>query len=271
MKIYALFALLGFFAAPLLAQETPVTNVEPLPEPLPEKPLPTLWLIGDSTVKNGTKGQQGWGEAIGQHFDMTKIRVENRARGGRSSRTFLTEGLWNSVLENLGPGDFVLMQFGHNDGGKPEGVYPQGRASLKGSGDETREVETKPGETEVVRTYGWYLRQYIAGARARGATPIVLSMVPRNRWHEGKVGRASGDYGGWAKEAAQMENVAFVDLNGLIADKYEAMGQEKVAPLFFGDWTHTSPAGAAFNAETVAEGLRALPGAPLTPFLKVAP
>src|SRR3712207_2998098 len=77
---------------------------------------PTLFLVGDSTVKNGTKGQRGWGEEIGKYFDTTKINIVNRAIGGRSSRTFQTEGRWDKVLEELKPGDFVLIQFGHNDG-----------------------------------------------------------------------------------------------------------------------------------------------------------
>src|SRR4051812_34860798 len=73
---------------------------------------PTLWLIGDSTVKNGTKGLRGWGEEIGAYFDSSKTKVENRALGGRSSRTYLSEGLWDKVLAQIKPGDFLLMQFG---------------------------------------------------------------------------------------------------------------------------------------------------------------
>src|SRR5215470_3701125 len=76
----------------------------------------TLFIIGDSTVKNSTEGLQGWGDPIADYFDQAKLRVVNRARGGRSSRTFQTEGLWDQVLKELKPGDFVLMQFGHNDG-----------------------------------------------------------------------------------------------------------------------------------------------------------
>jgi len=81
---------------------------------------PTLFLIGDSTVRNGAgdgaNKQWGWGEPIVAYFDPAKIAVLNRARGGRSSRTFLTEGLWEQVLSAMKPGDFVLIQFGHNDG-----------------------------------------------------------------------------------------------------------------------------------------------------------
>src|SRR5881227_1754127 len=119
---------------------------------------PTLFLVGDSTVNTPTKGVQGWGTPIAGLFDQTKIKVENRARGGRSSRTYYTEGLWDQVAADLKPGDFVLMQFGHNDGGPLTGG--RARASLKGSGDETKDVEDQ-GKKETVHTYGWYLRKYV--------------------------------------------------------------------------------------------------------------
>ena len=79
---------------------------------------PTLFIIGDSTVRNSTAGQMGWGDPLVAHFDPAKIEIINRAIGGRSSRTFLTEGRWDAVMAHLKPGDFVLIQFGHNDESK---------------------------------------------------------------------------------------------------------------------------------------------------------
>jgi lysophospholipase L1-like esterase len=233
----------------------------------PAPSIPTLWLIGDSTVKNGTAGQMGWGTRLPDFFDDKKIKIENRARGGRSSRTYFTEGLWDAALKDIKAGDFVIMQFGHNDGG---GTYtgPRGRSSIKGSGEETKEVTHEDGKTETVHTYGWYLRRYVTDSKAKGAFPIVCSPIPRNRWGTtGKVDRST-DYGVWAKEIATSEKVPFVNLNERLADKYDAMGQEKVVPLFFGDWTHTSPDGATLNAATVVEGLKALEGNPLGAYLK---
>lgn len=229
--------------------------------PLAARPLPTLYIMGDSTVKNGTKGLQGWGDPIAAYFDSKKINVENRARGGRSSRTYLTEGLWDKVRVQIKPGDFVLMQFGHNDGGSP---VRSDRASLKGNGDETQNIaDGKTGKTETVHTYGWYLRQYIAGARARGATSIVLSPVPRNIWNGGKVARNGNDYGKWASEAARAGGAAFVDLNAIVADRYDALGQDKVKDFFPGDHTHINAAGAELNAASVVAGLNRLSGCPL--------
>src|ERR1700704_5219707 len=221
--------------------------------------LPTLFLIGDSTVKNSTQGLQGWGDAIGASFDQSKIKVENRARGGRSSRTFMTEGLWDQVVVQLQPGDFVLMQFGHNDGGAVNDDS-RARGSLRGIGDETEEIDnlmTK--KHEVVHTFGWYMKKFVTDTRAKGATPIVLSFIPRNMWKDGKVIRGSDSYGKWAAQVAAAEQVAFIDLNEIVAKKYEVLGPDKVKELYFlEDHTHTTPAGAEVNAASVVEGLRAL-------------
>jgi rhamnogalacturonan endolyase len=232
---------------------------------------PTLWLIGDSTVKNGSKDQRGWGEEIGVFFDPAKITVQNRALGGRSSRTFLTEGLWGKVEAEIKPGDFVLMQFGHNDGGdirKDIGPGRPSRASLKGNGDETEEITVSTtGNLETVHTYGWYLRHYIATAKAKGATPVVLSMVPRNDWKDGKVLRVTEGYGKWASEAAAQGKASFINLNGIVADRYDALGEEKVKDFFPHEHTHTNRDGAAFNARSVVEGIRGLTDVPLRNYL----
>ena len=103
-------------------------------------PVPTLWLVGDSTMKNGTPGEQGWGERLSPFFDPAKIRVENRAAGGRSSRTFMTEGRWDKILAEAKPGDYVIIQLGHNDGG-PLDDATRSRGTIRGVGDETRDIE----------------------------------------------------------------------------------------------------------------------------------
>jgi alpha-galactosidase len=232
---------------------------------------PTLFLIGDSTVRNGSgKGVDsmwGWGSLIDEHFDATKIKVENRAIGGRSSRTFLSEGRWNEVLKEIQPGDFVMMQFGHNDGGGLTGN--RGRGSLKGNGDETQTITNNAGKVETVHTYGWYLRQYIAGTKEKGATPIVVSQIPRNIWKGDKVGRESSGYGKFAKEAAQQGGAAFLDLNELVAMRYEQIGAPTVREMFFKptDHTHTTLAGAKLNAACVAEGVRGLKDTALASYL----
>jgi lysophospholipase L1-like esterase len=234
-----------------------------LPEPANPK-LPTLFLIGDSTVRNGrgdgAGGQWGWGEPLFDRFDAAKINVVNRAVGGLSSRTFLTGGYWAKVLAMMKPGDFVVMQFGHNDGGALDGALA-GRVSLPGTGEDTREV---PGE--VVHSFGWYLRKYIADTRAKGATPVVCTLVPRKIWMDGKIHRDSENYAGWAAAVAKSENVALIDLNEIIARKYDRLGPAQVDALFADEHTHTSRAGAEINADSVIEGLKGLATDPLAAF-----
>ena len=226
----------------------------------------TLFIIGDSTVKNNTAGQQGWGDPLAEYFDNTKINVLNRAIGGRSSRTFLTEGRWDQILAEMKRGDFVLMQFGHNDGGAINDSS-RARGSIRGTGEETQEIEnllTK--KHEVVHTYGWYMHKYVADTKAKGATPIILSPIPRKIWKDGKVVRASGDYGKWAAEVAKSEGAAFVDLNEITARRYEEMGPEKVNVLFADEHTHTNADGAEINAASVISGLKGLRSCALCKF-----
>jgi rhamnogalacturonan acetylesterase len=233
-----------------------------------KKTLPTLFIIGDSTVNNSGEGFQGWGNVIGDLFDQTKITIANRARGGRSSRTFFTEGLWEQVLNELKPGDVVLMQFGHNDGGPID--KEKFRGSIRGTGEETQDITGANGKPETIHTFGWYMRKFIADAKTKGAVPVVLSPVPRNVWKDGRVERATENYGKWARETAEGQKVLFIDLNEITARKYEKNGAEKVGAEYFTtkDHTHTSPAGARLNAESVVEGLRGAKKNPLKKYLK---
>jgi lysophospholipase L1-like esterase len=224
-------------------------------------------LIGDSTVRNGhgdgANGQWGWGEPIIDYFDSAKINVVNRAVGGLSSRTYFTQGHWERVKAMLKPGDFVIMQFGHNDGG-PLDDPARARGTIKGSGDETQEIDNPiTQQHEIVHTYGWYLKKFIAETRAAGGTPIVCSLIPRKTWKDGKIARSSESYGKWAAEVAAAENALFVDLNEIIARRYDALGPEKVETLFGDEHTHTSRAGAELNAECVISGLKAFKTNPL--------
>jgi rhamnogalacturonan acetylesterase len=236
------------------------------------KPKPTIYIIGDSTVRNGagngSNGQWGWGSFMAQYFNTTKISVQNHAIGGRSSRTFITEGRWDKIMADLKKGDYVIMQFGHNDSG-PLDDTARARGTIKGTGAESKEIYnpiTK--KQEVIYTYGWYMRKYINDAKSKGAIPIVCSLIPRNQWEGGKVKRASNDYGKWAEEVAKSEGAYFIDLNNLIADEYDKLGSEKVASLFHGDHTHTGEAGAKMNAGIVAAQLKAMKGAKLKKYMK---
>lgn len=273
-RFLALLTALGILPG-LTRAQSPDPTLPPPPEravaPVPLDPkLPTVFLIGDSTVRNGrgdgVNGQWGWGEPIVAYFDAARINVVNRAVGGLSSRTFLTLGHWDRVLAMLKPGDFVMMQFGHNDNGALNDTS-RARGTIKGVGEEMEEIDNllthKP---EVVHTYGWYLRKFIADTRAKGATPIACSLVPRKTWKDGKIVRSKDSYAGWAEQVAKSEGVSFVDLNEIIARRYDELGAEKVEPMFADPHTHTSAAGAELNARCVIAGVKGLKDDPLATF-----
>lgn len=268
-------------ALPLCAQAAQMPNTAPNtdpgakarpPLPAPKNPnLPTLYLVGDSTVRNGrgdgAHGQWGWGEPLVSFFDTSKINVVNRAIGGRSSRTYITEGHWADLLAMLKPGDVVIFQFGHNDSG-PLDDPARARGTIRGVGEESKEIYNPiMKKQELVHTYGWYMRKYVTDTQAKGAIPIVCSPIPRKIWKDGKVVRNNGnDYGGWARQIAAEEHAGFIDLNAIIARRYDAMGPVQVEPLFADPHTHTSWAGAVINAESVVAGLKALKDDPLAKF-----
>jgi rhamnogalacturonan acetylesterase len=228
---------------------------------------PTLYIIGDSTVRNSNKEQWGWGTLLPDFFDTTKISISNQAMAGRSTRTFIKEGRWDNVLKTLKKGDFVMMQFGHNEGSKPDTTRAGYRGVLQGTSSDSVQLTWPNGNLETVHSYGWYLRKFITEAKAKGATPIVLSMIPRNQFREGKVLRANNNYGMWAKEVGDAEAVLFIDLNAITADKYDALGEEKVKAYFPGDHTHTNREGALVNAASVVEGIKANPKNGLNKYL----
>jgi len=237
-----------------------------------KKEKPVFYIIGDSTVKNGDGtgkgGLWGWGDFIAGYFDTTKISVRNHAIGGRSSRTFITEGRWDKVLATLKKGDYVIMQFGHNDGG-PLDDTARARGSIKGIGNESKEIYNPiMKKQEVVYTYGYYMRKYIRDAKDRGAIPIVCSPIPRNEWKDGKVIRSKDSYAGWAEQIAKEEGAFFIDLNDLVATRYEQLGTDAVKPYFPGDHTHTDLNGAKVNAEIVMEQLEKINPGKLKKYMK---
>jgi lysophospholipase L1-like esterase len=231
------------------------------------KKLCTLFLVGDSTVRNGrgdgANNEMGWGDEIAPYFNTKKINVVNRAIGGRSSRTYITEGHWADTLALMKPGDVVLIQFGHNDGG-PLDDTSRARGSIPGIGDETKEIENPIlMRHETVHTYGWYMAQYVKDARAKGAIPILCTQIPRKIWKDGKIVRNTPGYAEWVREVAAQQHVDVIDLNEIIAERYDALGTAAVEPLFGDEHTHTTAAGAVLNAESVVAGLKALPHDPL--------
>jgi lysophospholipase L1-like esterase len=243
----------------------PVVDDSKVPQEMPVNPnLPTLFIVGDSTAKSNAP-LRGWGSEIGAFFDPAKINVVNRAIGGRSSRTFITEGRWDKVLAEMKSGDFVIVQFGHNDAGNYMDPKAKGRPSLKGEGEDTAQALKSDLKTmETIHSFGWYMRKYATDAKAKGATPILLSMVPHKDWQNGKIVRnEQGTFVQWTRDAATTTGALFIDTNTIIAQGLEKEGQEKVN-TFFGDLrTHSTPIGAKYNASAVVVGLKGLNPDPL--------
>lgn len=239
--------------------------------------LPTLLIAGDSTAaRNNSDIQRGWGAVLVDYFDTGKINLVNYAQGGASFPSYYASR-WPQVVSALKPGDFVVIEFGHN-GGHLRGIGEDTRVGLDG-----REIHT----------FGWYIRKFAADARSKGATPIISTPTVRNIWTnpdakfndstiisknesynpvEDKVERSMGQplangMISWASQICEQEKIAFVDHCQITAELYEKMGRDAVAKLFIQDHTHTTIEGAVLNAETFITGLKALKEMPLVNYL----
>ena len=171
----------------------------------------TIYLIGDSTMADKSVNaypETGWGMPFHYFFDST-IKVDNRAQNGRSTRTFIEEGRWKSVLTTLKAGDFVLIEFGHND-----------------------EVPTKRSYT-APEAFTANLKTFIKDTRDKGATPILLTPVARRDFDStGKLIDTHPVYGPLAIQTAKAEGVALIDVQKLSMELLEKMGPENSALLY---------------------------------------
>ena len=215
---------------------------------------PMVFLCGDSTGKNedsNPDGMWGWGSQGYTIFDPAKCVFQNQAKAGRSTRTFIDEGRWEEVYNSLQRGDVVLIQFGHNDIG-----------AIK-EGKERGVLATAKDSSAVYRMES-------------SGYPVLLSLTPRNEWHEGNghsrgfvypvnekqgklyIERRNETYGSWCRAVARETGCEFVDVHNITADALDKLGQKKAAAYFKNDHTHTSLKGAQLNAQSVAKGLRDL-------------
>ncbi len=252
-----------------------------------EKGKPVVFFTGDSTVKNADKdddGMWGWASQAQTVFDESKITLCNAARAGRSTRSFVREELWEKVYNSLEPGDFVTIQFGHND------ICPitdqKARGVIPGTKDTLHVYKLDNGTYEVVYSFGWYLKKMIDDCREKGATPILVSLTPRNEWPGGRIERRDNTYGKWYREVVEQTGVEFIDLHNLSADFLDkkfavrslpqdkekakakiAQLKEKAGKYFKKDHTHASKLGAQMNAQSFARGLRQN-GSELAKYLK---
>mgnify|MGYP002623729514 CR=1 FL=1 len=252
-----------------------------------ENGKPVVFFTGDSTVKNADKdddGMWGWASQAGTVFDESKIELCNAARAGRSTRTFIREGLWEKVYNSLQPGDFVTIEFGHND--ICSIVDQKARGVIASAQDTMHVYKLDNGSYEVVYSFGWYLKKMIDDVREKGATPILVSLTPRDEWPGGKIERRDDSYGRWYREVVAETDVEFIDMHNISADfldkkfavkrmpkdkkkaaaKIEKL-KRKAGVYFKKDHTHASKMGAQMNASSFAAGLKAQ-NHPLAKYLK---
>ncbi|HEX9106248.1 MAG TPA: rhamnogalacturonan acetylesterase [Longimicrobiales bacterium] len=213
----------------------------------------TLYIAGDSTAAQKLaekRPETGWGEDLQQYFDIDQVRVENHARNGRSTRSFLAEGRWQAIVNRLRPGDCVLIQFGHNDESK-----------------EKTDRYTPPADFKA------NLERMVRDVREKLALPILATPVQRRKFDEaGKLVDTHGEYPALTRAVARELEVPLLDMQARSAALLERFGDERSRKLFLQlqpgespnypkgvqDNTHFSPRGAELMAREAAEGLKAL-------------
>ncbi|WBL23338.1 rhamnogalacturonan acetylesterase [Zunongwangia sp. HRR-M8] len=271
IAIIACTAMLSFGCAEKKEDSTPKVSQEE--ENTKENPQ-TIFLIGDSTMANYADDYEpgkdymqtrypvtGWGQVFQQFFvkdSLAEVKniihtdsviVDDRARGGRSTRTFFQEGRWRNVFEELKENDLVIMQFGHNDA-----------------------AENKPERYVDIEGYKEFLRLYVNQTREKGATPIILTPVARNYpWEDGHLQNVHGEYDQAPKDVAKEMNVELIDLNQLSMDYFSKKGKDFVSENYFmnlpagkyeaypdgqNDNTHFQPKGAEAVAQLVFNELK---------------
>ena len=215
---------------------------------------PTLWLVGDSTMADKVDPahtpEVGWGQVLPRRVDTSRLAIRNQAANGRSTKRFIDEGKWDSTMARVRRGDYVLVQFSHNDG------------HLR---DTVRYVSAYTG-------FRRNLERMVADVRERGATPILATPIVRRSFNEhGVLTDAHGAYGFVLREVAVEQRVPLVDLQQMTEDHVVAAGPEVSKRLYLWvaegefpafpaakqDNTHFREAGALAFARLAVAGLRA--------------
>jgi lysophospholipase L1-like esterase len=215
-----------------------------------EKKKIKVWMIGDSTMaikEKRTYPETGWGTPFVYFFDST-VTVDNRAKNGRSTKSFLAENLWQPIVDNLQEGDYVFIQFGHNDESKEKGERYAPPDLFKSN-----------------------LLKYVTETRSKKAIPILLTPVSRRKFDkDGNVMETHAEYSPLVKEVAKANNVPLIDLDELSKALYQQFGPENSKLLFLqlkpgehpnypngrDDNTHFSELGARLIAQLVLKQIR---------------
>ena len=234
-KIALLIAVFAFLTIGVSAQKQPIT----------------VYLAGDSTMaekKPEKRPETGWGEMLRRYFDPAKVKIENHAQNGRSTRTFIAENRWQTIADKLKKGDYVFIQFGHNDAAKD-----------------------KPERYTPPEDYRKNLIRFVEEVRAKNATPVLLTPVMRRKFDkEGKFVDQHGVYPGIVREVAKEYKVALIDMHRTSEQVLVRYGVEESKKLFLqlqpgenanypngvNDNTHFNPKGAEEMAQLAVAGIR---------------
>ncbi|CAE6449025.1 unnamed protein product [Rhizoctonia solani] len=215
---------------------------------------PSLYLVGDSTMAShsASEGIQGWGVKIPAYLES--ITVVNKAVSGRSARSYWREGKWAAVQASLVSGDYVVIEFGHNDGGSPS---TSDRASVVGEGTNTETVTLSDGTVETVYTWPTYVSWMIDGAKSKGATVVISSQTPNNPYENSDtIVNSPPRFVGYAKNIATSKGVPYVDHFAASISLYTKLGKTVTESYFPQDHTHTNDAGADQVAWAFLSGLK---------------
>jgi lysophospholipase L1-like esterase len=210
----------------------------------------TIFLAGDSTIAakaDDKRPETGWGEMLEKRFKPGTVKVDNRAMNGRSTTSFIAEERWKALIDSVKKGDFVFIQFGHND-----------------------QKKDKPGVYAAPKAYKANLSGFVNDVRAKGATPVLMTSIARRRFEAGKVVQTHGEYPDLVKDVAKDHNVAVIDMGRKTAAVLALDGEEGSKKLFLHlkpgehanypkgveDNTHLSPYGADVFAGLAIEGIR---------------
>lgn len=210
----------------------------------------TVYIAGDSTAANKNEDRRpetGWGEMLQQHFDPARVKVVNEAQNGRSTKSFIDEGRWQKIVDALRKGDFVFIQFGHND-----------------------EKKDKPTVYASPDDYKANLSRFIRDVRTKSATPVLMTSVSRRKFENDVLVKTHGEYPDAVKAVGKTENVAVIDMEAKSASVLTRYGKDGSTKLFLQlkpgehvnypkgveDNTHFSPLGAEEMAKLAVEGIR---------------
>ena len=238
-----------------------------------EKRVPRIYMVGDSTVMDYENHYDdymseaypltGWGQSFKAYMNTDSLSalqallgtdtavLENRAMGGRGTRSFFQEGRWRKIYDSIQSGDIVIIQMGHND---------------------ATPAELRPNRAVTPAAYQEFLRMYVSMTRDKGATPILVTPMNQDNWNEdGTIKQSHGDYYPAMLAVAEEMNVQLFDLTKASMALFEEKGQEYVSSHYFmnlpagkykakpkglEDHTHFQTEGAAVLAQLVYNGLK---------------